>query len=254
MHSHIGCICAVFPLSDFSNMSSNGMPEQMHTRIGCTCIPFLQSVLWNVFSNDLPQQMHSHIGYIYMAYLLSGSSNEPSNYSHQRMHSRIGCTCMSFLQSGFSHVSSNGLPGQMHSCIGCTCIPLLQSVFSNESSNYMREQMNSHIGYICTFSLFSPLPCNRQRFQKKKCWFWCRICYWLILSSMKKTHFPFSPTSLGLIVYQFISISGVLSLISLAKPFHAMDHLHHSHNPPSPNWAPYEHTSWLYFLVTHGII
>ena len=43
MHCSTGCICAIFHLSEFSNVSSNCLPVQMQSRIGCICMLFQMS-------------------------------------------------------------------------------------------------------------------------------------------------------------------------------------------------------------------
>ena len=64
---------------EFSNISSNCLPEMMHNHTGFICLTFLHCVFSNVSSNRLPLMMHNH----------------------------IGCICLAFLQCVFSYVFSN---------------------------------------------------------------------------------------------------------------------------------------------------
>ena len=107
-HSHIGCICTTFLRCAFSNVSSNGLHEQKRSYIGCICLTFLRCAFSNVSSNCLPEQKKSHI-FIWVTFLRCAFSNVFSNCLHRRMHSRIDyiyLTCWHFLSflSGHFHL------------------------------------------------------------------------------------------------------------------------------------------------------
>ena len=87
MQSRIGCICEFFPQSEFSNVSLNDLPEQMLSHIACTCEIFLQVEFSNVAPRSPPEQMHSHLGYI--------SENCQKN--------SLACNCWSPLSLSFPH-------------------------------------------------------------------------------------------------------------------------------------------------------
>ena len=52
MHSHIGCICLVFPHCAFSSVSSNCLHEGRQSHIGCICLTFLHCAFSNVSSKS----------------------------------------------------------------------------------------------------------------------------------------------------------------------------------------------------------
>ena len=64
MHNHTGYICLSFLHCDFSNGSSNDLPERMHKHKGCICLSFLHCAFSNVSSKHLDQSRHNHIGCI----------------------------------------------------------------------------------------------------------------------------------------------------------------------------------------------
>ena len=65
MHNHIGCICLTFFQCAFSNVSSNGLPEQNQSHIDCISLTFSYCAFSNVSSKLLHKRMHNHIGYMY---------------------------------------------------------------------------------------------------------------------------------------------------------------------------------------------
>ena len=65
--NHIGCICSIFLLCVFSNVSSNCLHKRMHNHIGCICLAFPRCAFSNVSSNVLYKRMHNYIGCICLA-------------------------------------------------------------------------------------------------------------------------------------------------------------------------------------------
>ena len=53
----------------FSNVSSNGLPENRQSHIACICLVSLRCVFSNEFSNGLYDKMHYHIGCICLTFL-----------------------------------------------------------------------------------------------------------------------------------------------------------------------------------------
>ena len=101
IHNHIGCICFTFRHYDFSNVSSNRLPDKMHSCIGCIYFTFLQCAFSNVSSNCLSQKKHSRIGCICLTFLHCVFSNGSSNRLPEKMHSRIGCIHMTYISVRF---------------------------------------------------------------------------------------------------------------------------------------------------------
>ena len=67
IHNHIGCICFTFRHYDFSNVSSNRLPDKMHSCIGC--IYFSPVCVFKCVLKFPALKKHSRIGCIHMTYI-----------------------------------------------------------------------------------------------------------------------------------------------------------------------------------------
>ena len=85
MHNHNGSTCLACLHCEFSNVSSNCLPEKRHSHIGCICSTFLRCVFSNVTSVHLDQSRHSHTGCICLTFLHCAFSNESSSCLPERL-------------------------------------------------------------------------------------------------------------------------------------------------------------------------
>ena len=65
----------------------------------------------NISSNCLPEMMHNHTGCICFAFLHCDFSNVFSNCPYEKMHSRIDCICWTFLYCALP-ASKSFVPGE----------------------------------------------------------------------------------------------------------------------------------------------
>ena len=98
MQSCIGCICSrewVFRCCQTACLNKCIVTLVALLRL------FFQSEFSNVFSSCLPEQMHSHIGCIWMTFLQCEFSNVSSNCLSEQLRSRIGCIKRYFFRVSF---------------------------------------------------------------------------------------------------------------------------------------------------------
>ena len=90
MHNHTGCICKTFPLSVFSNASSNGLHGKRHSHIALVAfVRFFPTAtvslcVLNESSNWMPERKHKHTGCICSAFLRYVSSSDPTQIACMR--------------------------------------------------------------------------------------------------------------------------------------------------------------------------
>ena len=108
----IGCISLVFLHCEFSNVSSNRLPERMQSHIHCICFTFPHCVFANVFLQNLNKRKQNHIGWICLNFPYCALANVFANCLPERMHNHIGCICFVCLHCAFPNVFSNCLPAK----------------------------------------------------------------------------------------------------------------------------------------------
>ena len=149
-----GCICSIFLQREFSNVLSNGLPQQMHSRITYICSIFFSSAR---FQMDPPIISLNRCKVKLIAFVPFFSR---MNF---QMCSQIVCSNIYSAKSNgqvfFSSVSFQ-MGSQISRLNRCKVtlvafVKFFSSEFSNVFSNYLPEQMQSHIGCICMISLQS---------------------------------------------------------------------------------------------------
>ena len=172
MHSHTAVL--VFIHSEFSNVSSNCLPEMRHNYIGCICLAFLHYVFSNVSSNCLPERMHNHIGCICLTFLHCVFSNVSIKNLYQSRQSHIGCICLTFLHCAFSNVSSKHQLEMMQSHIGCNCARHCELCAALCAHNCVKKLWSDHLALTRVgIELLGQLKILLSQLTKNQWWLRC---------------------------------------------------------------------------------
>ena len=90
----IACISLAFLHCEFSNVSSNCLPQRMQSPIDCICMTFLHKIVFCVFSALGSEQVSLH--WLHLFYFSPLCFSNVFSGLSEMMQSHIGCMCWTF--------------------------------------------------------------------------------------------------------------------------------------------------------------